>query len=272
MNSRGVLYVATGEQYLNEAAISAQSVKACMPQMHITVFTDQPGINIACFDEIGIIEDPQYSYIDKIQPLKKSPYERTLFLDSDTYIADPCEELFELLDRFDLAAAHDTWRLGYNVPNCPDSFVEFNTGVILYQQNQKFKEFIDRWHLDYKNQLKKDPTVSNDQSAFRKALYNSSLSLYVLPSEYNYTVWFPGFIGACGKVKILHGRNDRFVQTANWINASREARVFIPSTAFLNRSSFNILSPRGQLLTSALSQVISAKKKIRNFSRFRKSE
>ncbi len=43
--------------------------------------------------------------------MSASPYEHTLFLDADTYICDNINELFDLLELFDLALAHDTFRL-----------------------------------------------------------------------------------------------------------------------------------------------------------------
>jgi len=267
MISRGVLYVATGKKYLDEAVTSAQSVKTFMPHLHTTIFTDDPDFHSACFDEIRHIKNPQYSYIDKIEPLKASPYHRTLYLDSDTYISCNFEELFMLLDRFDIAVAHDTWRIGYPVATCPDSFLELNTGVILYKNDRAVIDLFDDWLSYYKKQMSADPTVPHDQSAFRKVLYDSDLSLYILPSEYNYTVWFPGFIGAQGKVKIVHGRNGRLTQTAKWINESLAARVFIPDRKFFHRSSFNILSPGDQKIVEIFGKIIEARSRIFRFFR-----
>ena len=73
------------------------------------------------FEQVITIEDPQYSYVDKVNAMPLSPYNRTLFLDTDTYVYASLEHLFVLLDRFELAAAHDPWRYGYNL-GCPEGF------------------------------------------------------------------------------------------------------------------------------------------------------
>jgi len=48
---------------------------------------------------------------DKILPLLDSPFNRTVFLDTDTQVCSEFFELFDLLDRFDLAVAHAPWRI-----------------------------------------------------------------------------------------------------------------------------------------------------------------
>jgi hypothetical protein len=264
MIPRGVLYVATGRKYLDEAVRSARSVKACMPGIHATLFTDASDVIDPCFDEIRRLENPRYSYIDKIAPLKDSPYERTLFLDTDTCVCVSCDELFTLLDRFEIAAAHDTDR-GPVVPGCPDAFVEINSGVMAYRNTPAVHRLFDRWLATYRAQLTDAVPTPNDQTAFRRVLYESGVSFYALPSEYNYTLWHPGFVGARGVVKILHGRSSTIARTAPWINASDKARVFVPSLAFVDGRTFGILSRRGWPLTRLVGWCVRALRRIRGF-------
>jgi hypothetical protein len=58
----------------------------------------------------------------------ESPYERTVFLDADIYVAKPFPELFALLDRFDCAANQEEylntdWFNRYPRPDIPESFL-----------------------------------------------------------------------------------------------------------------------------------------------------
>lgn len=244
MQELGVVYAATGERCRREAIRSATSLKRHNPSLPVTLFSDAV-LDEPCFDEVRQLEECSFSYIDKIAPLADSPYERTLFLDSDTFICDNVGELFPLLDRFQLAAAHDTWRLGEAIDDCPASFFEFNTGVLLYRNEPAVRQLIEDWKATYLNQLAKGKDC-NDQSSFRSVIYQSELDLYVLGAEYNFTTWCPGFAGARARVKILHGKNPNLDEIATWLNASRQSRSFVPFLSDLNPQSFGILTARGQ--------------------------
>ena len=116
MQSCGVLYIATGASYLEEARRSAQSVKKHSPTLSIGVVTDQSIQPDADFDMVldvsanTVLEEHQERYLTqdtvpysrKILPLFQSPFQKTIFLDSDTFVAAPLDELFTLLDHFDL--------------------------------------------------------------------------------------------------------------------------------------------------------------------------
>ena len=106
--SRGVVYVATGEKFVAEALISVRSVKKQMPEIPITLFTDLQGLvgnPPEGVDSVCYLTQVTNSCRDKIYPLTDSPYEKTLFLDTDTYVCKPVYDLFTMLDRFDIALA-----------------------------------------------------------------------------------------------------------------------------------------------------------------------
>ena len=201
----GILYVATGERHLSETQRSARSFHATMPDVPVAVFTDdQPAARASgCFDLV--LEHPacQHSYVDKLRPLVESPFERTLFLDTDTYSAAPCYEVFDLLDRFELAVAHAPLRAHlHSPPGCPISFPEVNTGVIAYRNTRGFQALVADWIAIFASQ----PPEYDDQPAFREALYASDVRFAVLTSEYNLRACFPYFLGGNVEVKIIHAR------------------------------------------------------------------
>jgi len=84
------------------------------------------------YDQILVLENPLYGYEDKLSGMMLAPYEHTLFLDADTYVVRPIPELFQLLDRFDIAAKHNSRRRAAFLEDVPDSFPEYNTGVVAY--------------------------------------------------------------------------------------------------------------------------------------------
>ena len=111
----GVIYYASGEDYIKEANKSAKSVRSKLKDIPIVIFTDGNGqeyLDEKLFDEIILSKSGAGYKIEKIECMLHSPFEKTLFLDSDTELLEPVFELFELLDKFDLAAAHAPVRFG----------------------------------------------------------------------------------------------------------------------------------------------------------------
>lgn len=224
----GILYVATGQRYVDEAQRSAASAKRQMPDLPRTLHVDAASeVERGLFTEVRLIEKPTYTFFDKILPLIESPYERTLFLDTDTLVIDPVQEVFELLDRFDLGYVHGPWRAcpGYALEACPSAFAEPNTGVILYRRGEAVKDLFSRWANLYAGQLRSATPPAHDQPAFRQVLYESSLRFVVLPPEYNFRTVFPGLCGGGLRVKILHGRDPSLGAAEGDINSREGVRL-----------------------------------------------
>ena len=132
--NNGVIYIATGDRYIDEAIVSAKSLKHNSPGIPVTILTSKL-IDCSCFDREILIESPAYNWQDKISQMYASPYKKTLFIDTDTFICADISHTFSLLDKFDLAAVHATFRENiYQVKGVPESFPEMNTGVILYKK------------------------------------------------------------------------------------------------------------------------------------------
>lgn len=228
--SFGVIYVATGKSYIDEACQSAASLKDKMPNTKITIFSSQM-VKSPFFDEVVIIRKPQYDYVDKILPIANSPYKHTLFLDTDTYLCDDISEIFTLLERFDIAVAHEPWRregINYEAigDEIPPSFPEMNTGVILFKKSPKVSLLFREWLKIYQASMSKKVKPRHDQPAFREALFKSELRVATLTPEYNCRFIFPVFVGGLAEVKILHGRYPELSAVAKELNSKKEARVF----------------------------------------------
>ena len=194
----GVLYVATGEDLISEARKSAESVRLHMNNTPIGIVTDESQEPTG-FDTVVYIDNPEHGFKDKIQGMLQSPYERTVYLDTDTYVAEAINELFDMLDRFDIAATHNPNRnLHTNINlGVPQSFPEYNTGVVAFKK-QPTTELFNQWQKLYKTDHR------GDQPSFRRVLYDSNLRLATLPREYNYLPRYPEHI--VKDVKIFHGR------------------------------------------------------------------
>lgn len=225
MSSQGILYIAMGAPYLEEARRSARSVKSHHADIKIAISTDQ---NIPPDTDFDIVlpvqplpENPgqerylardRVAYYRKILPLLDSPFNKTVFLDSDTYVAAPLTDLFTLLDQFDLlvAPAHVVYDYRFERDAAPFSaipaaFGQFNTGLVAFRKGDSTSAFLNRWKENYFNHTAQH-TV-NDQPAFRLTLYQGVASFHVLPAHYNIISWVPFIVPAGGRIVMLHGRN-----------------------------------------------------------------
>jgi len=187
-NECGILYIATGQKYARAALRSAASVARVADGLPCHLFTDEVGLRLAEALSLpnttsGLIESPHRR--SKIDYLKASPFEKTLYLDSDTLVVGEIRDTFTLLDRFDLALAHAharnrmatnaRWRTGV-----PRSFPQFNGGVIAYRKCGNVEEFLDAWQHAYHT-----AGFRKDQVTLRELLWESELAIATLPPEYN---------------------------------------------------------------------------------------
>lgn len=247
--SLGVIYIATGQKYIKEACTSAASFKKNMPNISITGFFDK-SVKSVYFDNIVLINKSDGKK-NKVFYMSKSPYYYSLFMDTDTYVCDNVSDLFSLLDKVDIAVAHAPYRETVRVDGVPDSFPEFNTGVILFKKSLQITSFLENWIAIYEQNLKreikwlnpnsqKEELMNRDQPSFREALYNSDLRVATLTPEYNCRFEMPGYVDRT--VKILHGRHSNLQTVAEAINAEITQRIYR-----LNGSSMNVVSNKEKL-------------------------
>lgn len=111
----GVIYAATGEAYFKEMRTSIRSIRAVHPDLPITVayswegalarvlLEDVPGISYLDLTEevsntgLRLSDAMERSRGVKINTINFSPYQYTLFLDTDTYVRKSLVPIFEAL-------------------------------------------------------------------------------------------------------------------------------------------------------------------------------
>jgi len=204
---------------LREFKFSLRSVIKAMPDTPITILTDS--VTAKELDTIDtkqvsvkiVKETGGFNWDDKINGFLLSPYGRTIFLDTDTYICGDLSEIFRVLDKFDVAVAHDPLRQtrGFALHETPASFPEFNTGVVAFKNSESFEAFVADWHSrhrDLTELTRNDPLIPfNDQISFRaSAFYFEDVRIATLPPEYNYRPAWPGY--AKYEVKVVHFRGN----------------------------------------------------------------
>lgn len=228
--AEGYLYIATGHRYIEELKISAGSLKRCNPKAHISLVTDRQ-VDIAEIDHLILLEidksDPKGSKNYKAQGMLHTPYERTLYIDTDTWFIEGCTELFPLLEYHDMLIAHSPGdqRLVTNSDRVLWGYLGYNAGVIAYRKSDAIESLFKAWYLKCRENV-----YRGDQPPLMDALLEHRVKIYVLQPHYNlrlpFLVSVPGF-----KVKILHGRHRDFEKVAGIVNKDIEQqRVWNPNT------------------------------------------
>lgn len=142
MVDKGILYIATGREFVKEAAISARTVQQHMPELPIAIITDtEPNADV--FDIVEVINRATRGFADQIQYLSETPFDKTLCIDTDIYVDAPVDDLFDVLDEFDIAVAHNHDRSAFEVSDVPAAFPEYNTGVLAYKMSEQFRAFLN---------------------------------------------------------------------------------------------------------------------------------
>lgn len=176
--SNGVIYVAEGADYAALAVQSAASLRALHPGLPVHLFTDQSVDGP--FDAVHPI--PPGSTRAKIAAMAAAPFDRTLFLDCDTLVVGPVDEAFDLLDRFDLAIAHDVRRSSALIEagDGPALFCQHNSGVMAFRKGPVMDRFLADWAAAYDA-----GGGGRDQVSLKGLLWASDLRFWVLPPEWN---------------------------------------------------------------------------------------
>lgn len=203
----GVVYVATGEGYVEAARLSALSLRRDNPELPVVLFSDRPieaRGEANPFSAVHPVPNPHRR--SKVDYMSHSPFERTLYLDADIRVFADLSEIFGLLDRFDVALAHaharnrrgtnTRWRVAV-----PRAFPQFNSGVFAWRRSETTDAFLRDWHDAFHTS-----GFRKDQVTLRELLWLSELRIATLPPEYN--VRYPKYLWVWrrdeARPKILH--------------------------------------------------------------------
>lgn len=246
--NKGFFYIASGTHFLMEAVHSCKSLKK-YTSSPVAIATDLPNLETAklFFDVVIPIDTPAFNFIDKIEPLTRTPFRQTIFLDTDTFLLEDISPLFSILDKYDFAACFAPGRVQMKmVPEIPDWFPEFNTGVIGFNKSDVCEKVIAKWLYIYRSQLQENKKPPHDQPAFRQAMFESGASIYALPEEFNFRTAQPNVVWANSKVKVIHGRHSDYEKLGTLLSSGKrnEVQLFFHDARFLTSRSLRFFLPR----------------------------
>lgn len=173
---------ATGARYVAMAKIAAGGLRRHSPGVPIHLYSDDPEIE-GPFDRVIGLKSPWRR--SKIDAMIDAPFSRCLYLDADTFVTADISDVFRLLDRFDLALAHDQERNGHHAATLwrralPPCFPQFNSGVVAYRRTPEVLALLSAWR-----EAVLTGEQSRDQPSLRELLWESDLRIATLPPEYN---------------------------------------------------------------------------------------
>ena len=213
---RGVVYVSWGNKVADELARSRRSLAEWHPELPV--------------HEIRLPDHS--SLLDKPAMFERSPFESTLFLDTDTVVLDRLDFGFEKAEKYGLACCicESPWARRFG--DLHGDIVEYNTGVLFF--TRAAKPVFDCWDrvgravdssilFHVGGQLRRMP--HNDQAGFALAIEETGFNPFVLPLNWNLRpAWQRMF---AGPVKVWHDRTEVPASVQMWNERQRHAAAII---------------------------------------------
>lgn len=140
--SSGILLIAFGESYRNEARRSLASLKRCSPSIRTAVVTDSEWVSDPRPDQF-IIRQPVAGFASKPAYIRESPFDDTLFVDTDTVFARDVKKIFGLLRHFDIGVTFEGPQL--NEPDGLELHTQCSSGVILFRKSSCILKVFENW-------------------------------------------------------------------------------------------------------------------------------
>ena len=239
--NQGIVYVAFGERYCEEARRSLTSLRK-VSSVSTAVVTDQPWSQGAIPDHF-VIREPVRSF--RAKPLciyNSSPFDNTLFLDTDTILGSDPTPAFGLLDHYDIGVNFGGARLKNE-----DSLAfhsQCNSGVILFKRNDAVAMAMRDWLALYDDAASRlgasDQRGVGDQRYLAMAIARSPARPVHLGNFLNFALF--DTLATCCPPVVYHGRAPWIEQLVREVNNNWDpktdwwARVWMPNIAgFLPR-------------------------------------
>lgn len=246
----GYLYVVDGLRWVREVSYAATRLRS-LTEYPIAIICSERYAEIESLaDFLGniiIITVPKLKGTDfcsKVIGMQNSPFERTLYMDTDTFVVNNIDGIFNLLDFFDIGMKqepHFHTNLFPVFDNYRNYFAEYNTGIILFSKNTQVNKLLVDWEKAILEQTYNKDYF--DMPQLRNILVNEEhiVKIYGLHENYNMQ-GLRSYKIIHGQVSIIHERfgtfwnshsermldNNKMIKIANRINSLHGKRIFIP--------------------------------------------
>lgn len=238
MAKRGVVWAISHSDWLDELIVSARSCARVMPKVDRILYVTESMREtlghemISTFTSVFVLENPRHAHRPRFDAMLECDLDEAIFIDTDTYFAEPVEDLFLILKHYDIAAfpapqhihpAAIEKKIYTKLPRVSMAIPEMNGGLIVASMTQKMKTFVMEWSRLFK--ICQNSGYNMDQFSFRVALALSELRVAYVPNTYNFRANLPQFVQ--GTVKIVHAHGE-LAQIAAAVNRSADFRLYKP--------------------------------------------
>ncbi len=208
--NRAAFWICSGQDYIEEARLSAVTVRRHMPDLRLFLFTPDESISLMSeFNNVVHLPPRMHKswWPDSIRYLARAlptlP-EHLIWMTADTYCLRPFEEIFEIVSVYDIAAPHTPLRAtGGTVGKVPSLFSELSICVTGLRNTPVLVDFILKW---YQLHVDNEAVYTTDQPSLREMLWNyfDMIRLYILPPEWLAILSVSNLVH--GAASFLHGR------------------------------------------------------------------
>ena len=178
----GFVFATTGAAYTQMARRAVRSLRQVMPDAVVDLFTDQ-AIEDDQFDRIIRLDRSWFR--PKMEALRRSRFERTVYLDSDCIVIADVSDIFEILERFDVAGVQHhlrNWKMGRTSSRtgAPRAFPQIVTAVLGIRRGAGTMQLLEDWE-----RVLRETEGPKDQPVLRDLLWEGNLRIHVLPMDYD---------------------------------------------------------------------------------------
>lgn len=223
-SNRGVIYVFWGDQAKKELSRSLESLKRLHPEL-----------------PYKCLELPaQSTLLDKARAMAQTPFESTLFLDTDTVVLDRLDFGFEKAEQFGLACCINECPWARRYADIGGDQIEYNTGVLFF--TRQALPVLERWRvcsasidssIVFYRDNQKCIMPRNDQAGFSQAMMDTGFNPFVLPLNWNFRPsWHRSMFGP---IKVWHDRREVPLEMQFW-NEDQSHPASIIKYVELNKS------------------------------------
>ena len=236
MESKGIIMFNRGEKCIVRAIVCLYSLRKHYDGK-VTFYLETPYPKefdeVCSYFNVDIVHNVENhelkTLVRKTDMFGNPPYDRTLWIDSDTIVVGKLDEMFGYLDTCDVAIPHFAgWiSTGHHISKrvnkfrgiIEDKYLEeslklhpaVNTGVLSFKKSDKWKKFVEDW-VKIADQGSKKNIFISDEVSFQ-ILYpnieNWGLKCIITPTDFNVSVLHDG--GKSKDPRIIHFHGQKSV-------------------------------------------------------------
>lgn len=150
-----------------------------------------------------------------------SPFDNTLYLDTDTVLLDRVDFGFQMSEKHGLACCYDDACLAERWHPSLKDLPEYNTGVLFFKKNNNTRILFEKW-IEYSTNKQ---LSWNDQAGFAKTISETNFNPFILPINYNYRGYHV-VNNLFGGIKIWHSPTEISESQLSKIRSTNEWQFY----------------------------------------------